>query len=191
MIEQHRVLDLQKAPSKFFPMRYSIFAQGSMTMWVNRCLLPLTIAITLVGSSSCFATEDSLDTQKSASVLSYARLYVDSAGVSHFDDRELPLSLEDYSPPANPIAVHALKNADTATFVLLPIGASEDWHPAPKRQFAVIVKGVVEVTAGDNEKRLFGPGTIVLLEDTTGTGHRTRVVGEEESLTLMIAAESD
>ena len=107
---------------------------------------------------------------ESSAVVAYAKLWVDADGVSHFDDDELEMALEDYSPPANPIAVHAIANADTATFVLLPVGAFEDWHPAPRRQYAVIMKGVVEVTAGDGEKRRFGPGMVVLLEDTTGDG---------------------
>ena len=129
--------------------------------------------------------------EESAKAIPIARLYMDSEGVSHYDDSELPMSIEDYAPPANPIAIHAFKGADTATFVLLPVGAFEDWHPAPRRQYAVIVKGVVEVTAGDGDARQFGPGDVVLLEDTAGTGHQTRVVGEEESLTLMIAVDNE
>jgi len=127
----------------------------------------------------------------SAPTLSYARLYVDTEGVSHYGDAELQLSLEDYAPPANPIAVHALTNSGSATLVFLPQGASEDWHPAPRHQFAFIVRGAVEVTAGDGEARRFGPGDIVLLEDTTGIGHQTRVVGDEGNLSLMIAVEDD
>lgn len=127
----------------------------------------------------------------SAPNLKYARLYVDTEGVSHYGDAELQLSLEDYAPPANPIAVHALTDSGSATLVYLPQGASEDWHPAPRRQFAFIVRGAVEVTAGDGEARRFGPGDIVLLEDTTGIGHQTRVVGDEGNLSLMIAVEDD
>lgn len=160
-------------------------------MFADGRMLLSTLAITLVWTSSCLATEDSMVTEESAPILSFARLYEDADGVSHYDDGELQLSLENYAPPADPIAVHALKNADTATFVLLPIGAFEDWHPAPRRQYAVIMRGVVEVTAGDGEKRRFGPGTVVLLDDTTGQGHQTRVVGDEESLTLMIAVDGD
>jgi len=127
----------------------------------------------------------------SAPTLSYARLYVDTEGVSHFGEAELQLSLEDYSPPVNPIAVHALTNSGSATLVFLPQGASEDWHPAPRRQFAIIVRGAVEVTAGDGEARRFSPGDIVLLEDTAGIGHQTRVVGDEGNLTVMVALEDD
>ena len=120
--------------------------------------------------------------------LDYARLYVDAEGVSHFDDGTLMLSVQNYAPPANPIAIHAFENLDSATFVFLPQGAAEDWHPAPRRQFAIITQGTVEVTAGDGEARRFGPGDIVLLEDTTGTGHQTRVIGDQGNLSIMVAA---
>jgi hypothetical protein len=35
----------------------------------------------------------------------------------------------------------------------------------------------MEITTGDGEIRLFGPGSIVLVDDTTGKGHNTRVPG--------------
>ena len=49
-------------------------------------------------------------------------------------------------------------------------------HVAPRRQLAVILMGVLEVECGGGEVQRFGPRTIVLLEDTTGAGHITRVV---------------
>jgi len=49
-------------------------------------------------------------------------------------------------------------------------------HPAPRRQLAVILAGTLEVECGENEVRRFGPSSVVLLEDTTGAGHITRVV---------------
>jgi hypothetical protein len=36
----------------------------------------------------------------------------------------------------------------------------------------------MELTAGDGETRQFKPGSILLAEDTTGTGHTTTVVGD-------------
>lgn len=103
----------------------------------------------------------------------------------------MSLSLEDYAPPAKPMAVHTLENPGSATFVWLPARAFEDWHPAPHRQLAVIVRGTVEVTAGDGAARPFGPGSMILLEDTTGSGHQTRVIGDDDSLTLMIVPRDD
>lgn len=49
-------------------------------------------------------------------------------------------------------------------------------HVAPRRQLAVILGGTLEVECSPDEVRRFGPGSLVLLEDTTGEGHITRVV---------------
>ena len=160
-------------------------------MGVTRYLLSWTLLITTAWTWPCAAAGDSMETPTFGSGLPYSRLYADADGVSHFDDGELPLSVENYSPPANPMAIHAFQDTQSATFVLLRKGVFEDWHPVPRRQYAVIVSGRVEVTASDGEKRQFGPGMMVLLEDTTGKGHRTRVVGDEDNLTLMIAVGSE
>src|SRR5215468_8213673 len=41
------------------------------------------------------------------------------------------------------------------------------------------LSGTVEVTASDGEFRRFGPGSLLLLEDTHGKGHSTRVLDED------------
>lgn len=130
--------------------------------------------------------DDSAESGRTPSAISYVRMYVDDQGVSHFGDAELALALEDYAPPANPIGVHAIQNVDGATIIHIPAGDFENWHPAPRRQFAFILRGTVEVTVGDGEARRFSPGDIVLLEDTTGPGHTTRVVSEEDHVAVMV-----
>ena len=154
---------------------------------MNRYMPTLALAIAAIWTPSSVVAEGAGATAGPAPTLSFARLYTDSDGVSHFEDGELQLSIENYSPPAHPMAIRALENTKSATFVLLRKGVFEDWHPVPRRQYAVIVSGQVEVTASDGEKRRFSPGMIVLLEDTTGKGHQTRVVGDADNLTLMIA----
>lgn len=37
--------------------------------------------------------------------------------------------------------------------------------------------GELAVEVGDGEVRVFGSGSLILLDDTPGKGHRTRVVG--------------
>ncbi|MDJ0926493.1 MAG: cupin domain-containing protein [Gammaproteobacteria bacterium] len=125
------------------------------------------------------------------SQLGYTRMYTDADGVSHFDEGELALSLENYAPPASPIAIHRMAEADGATLVFMPAGSFEDWHPAPRRQFAFLLSGTVEVTVSDGETRRFEPGSIVLLEDTTGKGHQTRIVGDEDHLSVMVPVPLD
>jgi quercetin dioxygenase-like cupin family protein len=61
-----------------------------------------------------------------------------------------------------------------------------DWHCAPQRQFIVLLDGEIEVEVTSGEKRRFGGGDILLVEDTTGTGHRTRSVGGRSRRSLFI-----
>lgn len=67
-----------------------------------------------------------------------------------------------------------------------PVGESLDWHPAPRRQFVIILSGQLEIGLGDGSKQVFGPGDARLVEDTTGQGHLTRVVGAEPCITATV-----
>ena len=67
-----------------------------------------------------------------------------------------------------------------------PVGRFIDWHPAPRRQFVIILSGQLEIGCGDGSKQTFGPGDARLVEDTTGKGHTTRVVGNEPVLTATV-----
>jgi len=49
--------------------------------------------------------------------------------------------------------------------------------------------GQVDGETSDGIKRRFGPGDIVLLEDTTGKGHRSCVVGDQEALMAVVQLE--
>ena len=39
-----------------------------------------------------------------------------------------------------------------------PVGHFIDWHPAPRRQFVIILSGQLEIGLGDGTKRVFGAG---------------------------------
>ena len=52
--------------------------------------------------------------------------------------------------------------------------------------FDRIARLIVGVTASDGDKRTFGPGDSVLMEDISGKGHRTRVKGPDECLAAII-----
>ena len=111
----------------------------------------------------------------------YTRMYHDADGDSHLEEVALDLELRDFAPPADPVHLGTLAAA-TGTFVF---GAPPEWdgeasHPSPQRQFFCVMRGSVEVTMGDGTVRRFDPGDLVLVEDTEGRGHRTRVVGDED-----------
>ena len=67
-----------------------------------------------------------------------------------------------------------------------PVGRFLDWHPAPRRQFVIILQGQLEIGLGDGSTHVFGPGDARLVEDTTGQGHTTRVVSNVPVVTATI-----
>jgi hypothetical protein len=118
----------------------------------------------------------------------YTRLFTDASGVSRFEDIEVELRPGFAVPPAEPLSV--------ADFVLTErcswIGGTPDWkgdavHPVPRRTLCVVATGQIEITVGSGETRLFGPGSVILSEDTTGTGHSTRITGSGNSHSLFFS----
>ena len=61
-----------------------------------------------------------------------------------------------------------------------------DWHPAPQRQFIFNLQGSVRIEVSDGEIRTFGPGSFFLVEDTQGRGHRSKLVGNEDRLSVWV-----
>jgi hypothetical protein len=76
------------------------------------------------------------------------RLYSGSDGESHL----APLALLDVeraaaTTPNGPIVFHED-----------PPGTFLDWHPAPRRQWVIILSGELEIGLGNGTRRRFGPG---------------------------------
>lgn len=119
----------------------------------------------------------------------YHRIYSDSEGESHFGETDLELVEAEYAPPAPPLHVSEPVTAERALFFRAPQGWIGDFHPSPRRQLYVGLAGELEVTASSGETRHFEPGSVLLLEDTEGRGHVTRVVGDSDVLGLFVHLE--
>ena len=116
----------------------------------------------------------------------YARLYTVSNGESHFEDIEVDLTLTEYAPLAPPLSLSSFTPATQFGFMNAPAGWSSDWHAASSRSIFFVLTGEWEVTASDGESRRFPAGSVLLLEDTTGKGHSSRVVSDIDSLAAMV-----
>jgi hypothetical protein len=66
-----------------------------------------------------------------------------------------------------------------------------DWHQAPARQLIVLLDGEIEVEVTSGERRRFAGGDMVLVEDTTGTGHRTRQLSPGIRRSLFIPLDEE
>jgi hypothetical protein len=119
-------------------------------------------------------------------MITYARLYSDAQGESHFKDVEIDLTLTDYALPAPPLSLSSSTPATQFGFMNAPAGWLSDWHPANARNIFFVLSGEWEVAASDGETRRFGAGSVLLVEDTTGKGHSSRVVSQTDSLAAMV-----
>lgn len=115
------------------------------------------------------------------------RLFADERGESHFEDLEFPLSPVDFAPPAAPLNIAPFLPTGQSLWV----GASAGWagevpHPSPRRQIFCLLQGEYEVIASDAETRRFPQGSVLLLEDTWGKGHSTRISSQGDVLILAL-----
>ena len=72
------------------------------------------------------------------------------------------------------------------TFRMYEPGYFLDFHTAPRRQYSITLTGEIEVGTPDGTIKHYGPGTVLLAEDLTGSGHSTRVVGTEPRFAIII-----
>ncbi len=101
--------------------------------------------------------------------MNIARIWADQAGESHYQDVDIPFTSSNaLGKMADPLPVTSMILRENEP------GYDYDWHVAPRRQYIVMLEGYVEIQASDGETRTFGPGEIVLVEDTNGKGHKSR-----------------
>ena len=121
----------------------------------------------------------------------YTRLFSDERGESHFGEVEIEFASTDYVEGAAPLKLSPSHSAVDYRFMDAPAGWTSDWHPSSARNLFVVLSGEWEVTASDGEARRFKTGDVLLVEDTTGKGHTSRVVSEEDSVALMIEVSTE
>ena len=118
--------------------------------------------------------------------MTITRIYTDGSGHSHFADVEIDLA------DAGPIGrLSRPIPASAVIFRTTEPGYDYDWHPAPRRQFIVLLDGAIEIEVSTGVKRTFRGGDVLLVEDTTGRGHRTRNIEARERRSIFIAIHPD
>src|SRR5262245_56777548 len=64
-------------------------------------------------------------------------------------------------------------------------GYFRDFKPVAEPQALAIMKGRLEVTVSDGEKRHFSRGDLIFLQDVTGKGHAVRTIGKETASVML------
>jgi len=120
--------------------------------------------------------------------VTYVRLYTGDSGDSHFEDMTVDdFTSTDFAPPADPLNVATFLPAAGTTWLHIPAG----WdgaapHPTPRRQLMCILRGGFHVTVSNGDERVLTAGSVILLEDTWGKGHVTRITNDEDGVILAV-----
>ena len=120
------------------------------------------------------------------SVVKFVRLRSDVRGESHMDPQELAIQSAGFVPPAPPLGVSSMEPAAGWRFLQLPSGWIGEWHPSPKRMWIFCLDGEMDFESSDGTVLRVKHGSAMLLEDTTGKGHRSRVVGDRDALLVAV-----
>ncbi len=77
------------------------------------------------------------------------------------------------------IAGNEVIGADSILYEESAPHASLDWHNAPTTQYVITLAGVLEFVTRGGEKFTVNPGEILVALDTTGSGHKWRLVNDQ------------
>ena len=113
--------------------------------------------------------------------LVYTVLFNGKDDVTHFRDEYF---LWDTRENGN--ATTRLVDASRMGFLRLPEDFRSEWHPAPRKQFVMVLEGVMEVEAGDGERRTFSSGSVLKVTDTGCRGHRTNTLNRRRVMLVWV-----
>lgn len=66
-----------------------------------------------------------------------------------------------------------------------------DWHVSAMAGLSIVMDGEWEIEAGSGDRRLLGPGSVLLMLDVTGQGHRAHYRRLGTSIGVGISAETE
>ena len=113
--------------------------------------------------------------------MTITRVWADERGESHFG--EMNVELREAG------TIGRLSEAIAAKAVIFRTnepGYDYDWHVAPRRQLVVLLDGAIEIEVSDGGKRTFRGEDVLVVEDTSGKGHRARHVEARERRSLFV-----
>lgn len=110
-------------------------------------------------------------------------IYADESGESHF--RTIAF---DMAPFIAGGTISAPLAAANVWFRIAPGDQDAGFHVAPRRQLVITLSGgTAEFETSDGETRRVAPGQILLVEDISGKGHRTRTVDGQDRYGIFIS----
>ena len=141
-----------------------------------------TVTIILALSVLLFSSAGAQDQQS----LRYTVVFSDQQGITHFREESLPWQTSQTPDRKVPASLTPYLDAQKVGFLRLPVGFDAGWHPAPSKRFVVQLSGTAQLEVGDGERRTFTAGSIVLVTDVAGQGHRTANPGTDDVLMVWV-----
>lgn len=109
------------------------------------------------------------------------KIFCGENGESYFEDIEIPLIDQgEIGFLSEGMSVKKLQ------FRKVSADYDYDFHNAPQKQYIVLLDGGVEIETSLGEIRQFKTGEILLVEDISGKGHKTRNLEEMERTSVFI-----
>ena len=69
--------------------------------------------------------------------------------------------------------------------------SSLDWHTAPTTQYVITLSGLLEFTLGDDDIFFVRQGDVLVATDTTGSGHKWRLVDDQPWRRIYVTFRND
>lgn len=117
-------------------------------------------------------------------------VYAASDGLSHLIDVDLPAMtrLVDADGKSRFIGVNG---ATYMGFITGTAGEYKDWHAATMAGLSIALAGAWEIEAGSGQRRTLGTGSVLLMLDTQGQGHRSRGLGDIPSTVIGVGIDEE
>lgn len=77
------------------------------------------------------------------------------------------------------VAFRDVKEGDSIMFNETAPHSTYDWHTAPTTQYVITLSGTLEFEMHSGEKFILRPGDILIAMDTTGTGHKWKLIDND------------
>ena len=118
----------------------------------------------------------------------YTRLFTDENGASRFEDLTIELQ-QVFSAPGLETSIFSAPFL--ASEGSLWIGAPDTWnderlHQAPRRMIQVTTQGEYQVTTSEGVIRRFPVGAVLIVEDTSGAGHSSKITSAEDVIIFAV-----
>jgi hypothetical protein len=123
--------------------------------------------------------------------MQYVKVVTTEDGGSRFVDIDVEQTAAPFAENVPPLLVSQPLPAQGLVFVTTPDDLREtEPHPAPRRQVVIVLDGEFEIETADGDRRIFSPGGVALVEDTSGRGHVTRASSGRASFVAVPLAET-